>query len=218
MAWNCLTTQERLSDHLDGLLGAEDRAALETHSQSCAACRELVARVGALVEGMHRLEEIEPPARLIERILQQTGRGEEKSKEKTRWGWMAPLFQPRMVLGAVTVFATMLIVLQSVGLDLRHLSMADLNPLSVIRATNRQAHLTYARSVKFVNDLRVVYEIQSRLQGQPETPQTPAPSDRNGKPPDQTPRSDRQLKNHLDLSRAPEFTAQIFPLMPGRNF
>jgi hypothetical protein len=31
------------------------------------------------------------------------------------------------------------------------------------RAANRQAHLVYAHGAKFVNDLRLVYEIQSRF-------------------------------------------------------
>ncbi len=218
MVWNCLTTEERLIDHLDGLLSAEESAALDLHARSCAACRQMVARVATLVAGMRRLEELEPPQRLITRILLETGPREEKSKEKSRFGWMAPLFQPRLALGAVTVFATMFIVLQSAGLDVRRLSMSDLNPVNVFRATNRQVHLTYARSVKFVNDLRVVYEIQSRLQGQPEPPRTTTPSERNGKPQEQTPRSERELKNHLELARAPEYAAQMCLLMSGRTF
>ena len=46
------------------------------------------------------------------------------------------------------------------------------------RSANRQAHLAYARGAKFVNDLRVVYEIQSRLQPEQEPANSPvvAPS------------------------------------------
>ena len=51
---------------------------------------------------------------------------------------------------------------------------ADLSPATVMRTANRQAHLTFAKSAKFVNDLRVVYEIQTRLQ--PETQPQSAPA------------------------------------------
>ena len=58
---------------------------------------------------------------------------------------------------------------------LQNVTAAELHPANVLRAANRQAHLTYARGVKFVNDLRVVYEIQSRFASQPEPAASPAP-------------------------------------------
>ena len=56
------------------------------------------------------------------------------------------------------------IVIHTSGMTPAKLKKADFNPISIARSANRTAHLIYARSVKFVNDLRVVYEIQSRLQ------------------------------------------------------
>jgi len=59
-----------------------------------------------------------------------------------------------------------------------------LSPANIFRTANRQVHLTYARSAKFVNDLRVVYEIQSRLQPGPEpSPNSaPAPEQKQSQP------------------------------------
>ena len=50
------------------------------------------------------------------------------------------------------------------GVSPSDLKKIDYRPASLVRAGNRQVHLSYARCVKFVNDLRVVYEIQSRFQ------------------------------------------------------
>jgi hypothetical protein len=65
-----------------------------------------------------------------------------------------------------------------------------------VRTANRQAHLTYARGAKFVNDLRVVYEIQSRLGSQPEPQSAP-------QPPTQNPQDKSQTNPHIDQRQAP---------------
>ena len=52
-------------------------------------------------------------------------------------------------------------------------SNTSLNPVNLFRGANRQVHLTYARGAKFVNNLRVVYEIESRLTSQPESMSEP---------------------------------------------
>ena len=81
-------------------------------------------------------------------------------------------------MGVATVVATLLIVLYTAGISPAKLKKVDLNPANVFRTANRQVHLTYARSAKFVNDLRVVYEIQTRLQpdAEPSPTITPAPA------------------------------------------
>ena len=45
MTWKCEQIEERLSEHLDGLLDASERAAFESHVAGCAQCRALVAQV-----------------------------------------------------------------------------------------------------------------------------------------------------------------------------
>src|SRR6202040_2130958 len=75
----------------------------------------------------------------------------------------------------VTVPASLTIVAHPTGITPGKIKRADLNPASLFRSANRQLHLTYARSAKFVNDLRVVYEIQSRLQPGPEPSPNSAP-------------------------------------------
>jgi uncharacterized membrane protein len=102
-------------------------------------------------------------------------------------------------MGLATVVATLVIVVYAAGLSPSKLKKMDMNPGNVLRAANRQVHLTYARSAKFVNDLRVVYEIQSRLQPesepQPSAPPAPAP-EHNSQPPATDPQEKSQTAPH----------------------
>jgi hypothetical protein len=84
------------------------------------------------------------------------------------------------LMGVGTVAATILILLYTTAGSPVHWKHADLSPTTVLRTANRQAHLTFAKSAKFVNDLRVVYEIQTRLQ--PESEPSQAPRQENQSP------------------------------------
>jgi hypothetical protein len=85
------------------------------------------------------------------------------------------------------------------------LKKADLSPANVFRTANRQVHLTYARSAKFVNDLRVVYEIQTRLQpdAEPSPSATPQPAPQpNSQPPSVNPQEKSQTSPRPGHSQA----------------
>jgi len=189
---NCLNTEERLTDYLDGQLQGAERAQLEAHLAECAACRQLAAQVRALSVRLPRLEPEVEPTGLVYRILEATS-GTVKPKTESTWKKLfAGLLAPRFALGLGSVAATLFILFQALGINPRKVTADDLNPVNLYRAADRQVHLTYARGVRFVNDLRVVYEIRSRLQEASATPIVPeqqknAPS----------PQSERQLKNDL---------------------
>jgi len=173
MEWNCTATEERLIDFLDGTLTPEEAQAFSTHTAGCHACARMVERVGGLVARMRRIEPVEEPAGLTVKILDATLGPQAKREGWQRWfSWTPVLWQPRFVMGVATVAATLIIVFHALVPDARSVTLADLNPVTLMRAANRQAHLSYARGAKFVNDLRVVYEIQSRLTAEPES--TPA--------------------------------------------
>jgi len=169
MDWTCTVTEERLSDFLDGQMSAEESAAFSAHRQSCTACAGLAAQVGAMLNDIHQLEMVEEPEGLARKISAVT-LGPKVSKQGwRRWfGWMPAIWQPRFAMGIATVAACCIIVVQAGGVTPKKLSRANLNPADMLRAANRDIHLTYARGVKFVNDLRVVYEIQSRLEAGPQ--------------------------------------------------
>jgi anti-sigma factor RsiW len=205
MNWNCTNSEERLSEYLDGELRAEEAAAFSAHAATCARCSELVAQVGGLVNRMHGLEAVEEPPQLVQKILDATlGLRTRKQGWKRWFTWAPVLWQPRFAMGALTVAATFVIVFHTAGITPAKLRKADLNPLNLYRAANRQAHLTYARGAKFVNDLRVVYEIQSRLQPEQEPSATPAvapPSEQQSHPPAANPQEKSEQKSPRDRSQ-----------------
>jgi anti-sigma factor RsiW len=179
MNWNCQQIEERLSEHLDGLLDATERAAFESHVAECAQCHALVTQVSGALAQVHRLEMVEEPLGLTTAILDQTlGPRAPKKSWRGGLGWLQPVWQPRMAMGFATVVLFGVVTLQTMGVQVNEIKLSDLHPVKLYQESTRRAHLMYARGEKFVSDLRVVYEIQSRLrpaQEEPPPPQQPAP-------------------------------------------
>ncbi len=178
MTWKCEQIEERLSEHLDGLLDATERAAFESHVAGCVRCGALVAQVSGTLEHIHGLEMLEEPLHLAPAILDATLGPRQPKKSWKGFGWLMPLWQPRMAMGFATVVMFGWVSLTAMGVQPNRISLSDLHPVKLYQESSRQAHLIYARGEKFVNDLRVVYEIQSRLRPAPEeqtAPQKPAP-------------------------------------------
>ncbi len=74
-------------------------------------------------------------------------------------------------------------------------------PARLYRNADRQAHLVYARGARYVNDLRVVYEIQSRLRPEGEIPAAPekaAPDSAPEKRPDMTDGPQKSAPRHFN--------------------
>jgi hypothetical protein len=205
MNWNCTQTEERLSDFLDGRMEREEAAEFSAHAAGCTECARLLRLVGGLLTQLKAVEPLPVPALLVRKILGATlGERTPQHGWKRMFGWVPILWTPRFAIGAVTVAAVFAIVLNTTGLTPKKLKRADLSPVNIARSANRQLHLAYARSAKFVNDLRVVYEIQSALQRTPEAPAStnPEPEPKSESPsgaPDQksqtAPRPRSQLRN-----------------------
>jgi putative zinc finger protein len=214
MDWNCTQTEERLSDFLEGALPAEQAAAISSHSAGCADCSKLIAQVRGLMSRMQTTPAVEVPAGLERRILDATlgGRTQPPALSRGWLGWLPMLWQPRFAMGVVTVAASFLIVFHAASSDN---GRSVLNPWNLLRGANRQVHLTYARGVKMVNNLRVVYEIQSRLSAQPESlsePITPPPAPRlKPEPPANDPHEKSQTMPRATHHRnAPELAEMVF--------
>jgi hypothetical protein len=174
MGWNCTLTEERLSEVLDRTLSRDEMSIFSAHAAECERCTQLVAQVGSLVTRMQQISQIAEPPFLASRIIAATRGADAREQGARQWfTWLPAIWQTRFAMGVVTVAATFFIVSHGIG-ALPH--KIDLNPASLVRGANRKAHLTYAHSVKFVNDLRVVYEIQSRLSSQPQPMSEPAPA------------------------------------------
>lgn len=183
MNWNCTQIEERLSDYLDAQLSFQERAEFSAHLDTCPSCTQLVAQVGGALSHVDSLEMLEAPAQLIGKILDATLGPRTRQKSLRRWlAWFPAMLQPRFAVGFAVAALSLVITFHALGASPARLKHADMNPMNLVRSANRHAHLVYARSARFVNDLRVVYEIQSRLRpeaepAQEQQPPSPVPGD-----------------------------------------
>jgi anti-sigma factor RsiW len=220
--WTHEHIEERLSDYLDGLLTPEERHEFDMHANSCESCSQLVASISHVVSDMHSMVQIETPPRLVYAILNQT-LGPREAKQ-SRFAGLRDLLRglttARFAYYGISVAATLLVLLTASGISLRKPKLSDLSPVNVYRNVDRQAHLVYARSTKFVSDLRVVYEIQSRLNKDNELPSTPestVPQSSPGKAPGSTdgtrPATPRQQNRANGLGHELEILAAEVPAL-----
>jgi hypothetical protein len=196
MNWTCQQTEERLSDYIERALDAAETQQLETHLLGCERCAALAAQLRLALGGLHSLEVVEPPAHLIERIITQTsGPGRHRSAGTSLLNLLRPLFRPQVMLGGAVALASLLLTLQF-AMPARY-RKNGFAPTEMFSTVNRQVHITYGRSLKFVNDLRVVYEIQSRLRPEATPAVAPEPPAGNpGQPPQGGPAGQSRQDDH----------------------
>lgn len=219
MTWTCEQTEARLSDYLDNILQPAEQTAFDLHVNACERCTPLVASVSHVLGALHTLEPVEPSPQLVNSILAAT-LGPQSWRNAKRW--LRSFQSPRFVYSAVSVAATFIVILTASGFSWKKPKLADLAPATIYRNADRQAHLVYARSTKFVSDLRVVYEIQSRMN---ETEQNPAtreetipqtsPKKEPGRTDNTNPAAPRQQNRADGIQRNIELLASEFPVLSG---
>ncbi len=188
-----LEIENLASEYLEGLLDPASRTAVEAHLAQCAACRELVADVQHVVELCRVAEQLEPAPWLVSKILLATVGTRKPTWREQIAALFRPVLLPRVAYPvAMTVFAFSVIV-NAAGINLRNLQMEDLNPRTWVFRADRTRHLMTAHVEKFIADLRVVIEVESRFrqlrdqtQGQQEEatpkPESPAGGSSEGAP------------------------------------
>ncbi len=224
MTWTCEQTEARLSDYLDGVLTPAELAEFEAHVPGCERCAPLVASVSDLVSGLHGMEQIAEPPRLVYSILDKTlGPREALTGWRAILGWVRGVALIRFAYGALSVAATLILFVTAAGLNWRHPKLADLQPATIYRNADIKVHLAYGRSAKFVNDLRVVNEIQSRLREENDlrtNPESTVPESSPQKQPGSSdgskPATPRQQNRANDLARHLEVLAVELPSFCGR--
>jgi hypothetical protein len=198
MNWNCAQLEERLHDFLEGRLAGPEQAAAEAHIRSCARCAEWAeARQATL--WLRQLQPVETPPGLETRILAQTVA---PLPQESFWavldlGWRM-LLRPRFALGLAAALFSLGLVFNATDVSVTDLRAADLNPLNIYRVLNRQAQQSYARSVRFVNDLWLVYEIRSRLEEMAPESEPPPASPPPGNSNQSAPKQERKPENSSD--------------------
>jgi len=223
MTWTCEQTEARLSDYLDGVFSSVELAEFSAHVPSCARCAPLVASVSDLLTGLHGMEQIAEPPRLVYSILDKTlGPRESVTGWRAMLGWVRGAASVRFAYGALSVAATLIVFASAAGFNWRHPKLADLRPAMIYRNVDSKVHVAYGRSAKFVNDLRVVNEIQSRLREDSDLRATPestlpqtSPQKQPGSSDGSKPATPRQQNRANDLSRHVQMLAIALPAVCG---
>jgi len=166
-AMGCADLEVLLCDYVDGTLQGESAATVREHLARCAACRELVEDASRAVAFLRRLEPVEPPGELLTRLLFEVSAQPPVARRLGLRGllgaWLEPVLQPRLAMGMAMTIVSISLVARSLGLPQRPLRPADLRPAAVIAAVEARWHRAWDSMVRHYENLRVVYEIRSRL-------------------------------------------------------
>jgi hypothetical protein len=162
---NCAEAEILICDYLDGTLATAERAAVARHLAECPACAELASDAQCAIGFMERAADVEPPPELINRILFQAPWADKRSLksgfQKYLDLFVHQVLRPKLAMSmALTILSfSMLSRFQPV----RQLTLADLEPARILATLEDRGVRTWERTVKFYQNLKVVYQIQSTL-------------------------------------------------------
>ena len=177
---NCNEFDLLLTDALDGVLKGAALDRFQAHARICRTCGPLLAEAEAGRSWLKGLTEVEPPANLVTSILASTTGVDTQrlrvpasvSQPHVTWlerlqaslsGYLDPVWatvrQPRFAMSFGMAFFAL-----SVGLTVVGVKPADLRQISLRPAAIRHTYYnTQARVVRYYENIRFVYEVESRV-------------------------------------------------------
>jgi putative zinc finger protein len=166
----CADFEELLSDYLDEQLNAGQRRLVDQHAAQCAACSELMQDAASALRLLERLPQVEVPPDLVTRIVYQAPAGRVRQPfERRSWigglfsDWLQPLLQPRFAMGMAMTIISFAMLGRCTGVQVQQIRPNDLNPVKIWENIEGRAIRTKDRGMKYYENLRLVYEIRSRL-------------------------------------------------------
>jgi anti-sigma factor RsiW len=167
---NCADFENLLADYVDGSLAETQRRAVEEHTASCAACREFMRDVTGAVAFLKRADQVLPPPELVTRIAYQApiGRTREPFEPEGIWSkvsaaWLQPLLRPRFAMGMAMTILSFAMLQRCTGVQVQHIQAADLSPIRIWDGVEDRVIRVKDRAVKYYENIRLVYEIETRL-------------------------------------------------------
>ena len=192
----CSEFETLLMDALDGGLTTEAMAKFRAHSASCVSCGSLFAEVEAGRNWLTSLVEVEAPRHLVHNILVSTSglagtRAEVLGQPQVSlWHRMRPRLslrpawalvrEPRFGLSVAMAFFSVSLAMSVAGVKVSDLQKVDLRPSAI----DRTFHETQSRVVRYYDNIRFVYEVESRVREFRRTiqPAEPAPKKQPAQP------------------------------------
>jgi hypothetical protein len=169
----CVEWEALLADALDGALHGSRLAGFEAHQESCPVCGPQYQEAVAGLHWLKALEEVEVPRNLVHNIMVQTAGALPVPREKavtageSWWGRMkgrmapvfAPLVTPRFAMSFGMAFFSITMLLNVAGFHVTDLQHIDLSTKGI----QKTYYTTEARVVRYYENIRLVYEIESRV-------------------------------------------------------
>jgi predicted anti-sigma-YlaC factor YlaD len=195
---SCSEFDTLLTDAFDGVLSASSQRRFDLHVQQCSTCAPLFRETAAGMKWLDSLEEVEAPANLLHNILAATTMQPSTAAAvvpKLTWkerlsGVLSDLIaparalvrQPRMAMTFSMAIFSLTLSMNLAGIKVSDLRHIDLRPSAIKEQATMKYYETSTRVVKYYENIRLVYEVESRLQElkratTSEEPSTP-PADR----------------------------------------
>jgi hypothetical protein len=185
----CAEFDALLIEALDVSLSGRKLESFQAHARACAVCGPLFAEADAGRRWLKSLPEVDAPPHLVHNILLATT-GYESKRAAVRPGakasgmdaiaaWLRPVFapvlsmsrQPRFAMSFGMAFFSLSISLSLAGVKVSDVRHVDLRP----SALKRTYYETTGRVVKYYENIRFVYEIESRVREFKRVTAPPAP-------------------------------------------
>ena len=170
---NCSDLEILLAEYVDGTIHGEQKSAIEEHLVSCPECAELAKDAAAAVAFMERVADVEAPPELVTRLLFEMTNGPSRAAVKPSWvrrvfgnllgSWGERILQPKFTMSIAMTILSFAMLGRFSGIEVRQLKLSDLDPVKVWVAVEDRVQRTWGRTVKYYENLRVVYEIQTQL-------------------------------------------------------
>jgi hypothetical protein len=171
----CEQWEDLLTDALDGSLPAADRSAFDAHSEGCTVCGRLLTESRQGLEWLRFLEnEPEVPSDLVDRILSKTSGSAAIAAAPAVAGAQIPVhllgvpvrravWDTRMMMTVAMAFFSIALTLNLAGVKLTNLKLSDLTPASMEMNLTRQFYGAKGSLVRYYDNLRLVYEVESKM-------------------------------------------------------
>ncbi|HEY7403973.1 MAG TPA: zf-HC2 domain-containing protein [Candidatus Angelobacter sp.] len=188
----CSEFEALLAEALDGALSTEDRESFESHGRSCRVCSPMWAEAQEGMELMRSLGELEPPKNLVHNILAATtmkeARAESAATVPVKRGWLDRLRRPsfaglmhsRFATSFAMAFFSLSLTLTLAGVKVSEIKNIDWHPSALRKSVVLGFTQVEAKVTSYYENLRVVYEVQARVQElKKKTTPAPEPSNEN---------------------------------------
>ncbi len=184
MKVECHEVENVLGLYAERGLGEAQSAMVRGHLSTCEACALLALEMEFTISLCREFPELEPPPRLIERVLQETiGLQQSLSWKEYLRELFRPLYaSPRFATGACLAAVSFSIVMNALGVNLGEVRWSEITPRTVVDGLNRTANVAYDNGMRRLNDLKILYQLQSKIDelrtddGEPEKPSEAEPT------------------------------------------